>query len=380
MTLRYLTAGESHGPALTGILEGMPAGVVVCPQDFTSLMRRRLAGYGRGRRAQFEPDRVEIFSGLIGGLTTGSPIALQIRNADYERHVACMHPFNSPAQEGRISVPLPGHADFAGTLKYCLQDCRLVRERASARETAMRTALSVPARCLLGQLGIGMTCFVERIGPVRAEIDYSAAPEKLAAAVEAGGDEFLTPDSEIMESWRSLIDKAAAEGTSLGGTGAVIFWGLPVGLGSHVHYDRRLDAAIAGLVMSIPAVRGVELGLAADLAAGKLPAADSVVYNPESGFSRGGNIAAGLEGGMTNGQPLIIRFHMKPLPANARLDSVNLVTMDAEKPAFYRSDIQAVTAAAVVAESIVAILLASEILTLAGGDSLSQIKMRLAQR
>lgn len=379
MTLRLLTAGESHGPALTGILEGMPSGVKVCPEDFSALMRRRLAGYGRGRRSQIESDQVEILSGLIGGVTTGSPIAMFINNADFARHAAYMHPFNPPSPEGRINVPLPGHADLPGIQKYGFDDCRPVRERASARETAMRTALSVPARKFLAAVGVGFTCFVESIGGVCATVDYAADPSEIAAAVSAVGDEFLTPDAAVIPRWRELIDDCSASNTSLGGTGTVIFYGLPPGLGSHVHFDRRLDGILAGLVMSIPAVRGVEIGLALELSARRASAADSIGFSPASSFVRGSNFAGGLEGGMTNGQPLIIRFHMKPLPGNAAVDSVNLDSLRAEKPAHYRSDIQAVTAASVVAESVVAIQIASEILDFTGACSLEKNMQRLKQ-
>jgi len=357
----------------------MPAGVAVCPEDFSLLLQRRFAGYGRGQRARIETDQVEVLSGLIGGVTTGSPISLLIRNADYATHTAYMHPFNPPAAAGHIAVPLPGHADFAGTRKYGLNDCRPVRERASARETAMRTALSVPARCLLKALGIRTTCLVERIGPLSANVDYTAAPELIATAVASSGNDFMTPDPEISKAWRRLVDESAAQKISLGGSGAVICWGLPVGLGSHVQFDRRLDNVLAGLIMSIPAVRGVEFGLAAVAAASCEPVADRIDYNPETGFSRGSNRAAGLEGGMTTGQPLIMRFHMKPPPGNARVPSVNLNTLSPEQPAVYRSDTQAVTAAAIVAESVVAIQLASEIIASTGGSSLKSILDRLGR-
>lgn len=376
MKLRYLTAGESHGPALCGILEGLPAGIRVEQSDFVSLLRRRRAGYGRGVRARIENDEVEILSGIIGGLTTGSPVALTIRNRDFEKHAAYMHPFAANAEAGRITVPLPGHADLTGISRYGLNDCRPVRERASARETAMRVALSVPPRNLLKQLDIRSTCFVESLGGSRAAIDYAASPEIIAAAVEQNGEEFLTPDSAVIESWRELTDSCAAENRSIGGTGAVIFWGLPAGLGSHVHYDRRLDGILAGLVMSIPAVRGVEVGMALELAKSNLPAADPIVA-VGSQISRASNYAAGLEGGMTNGQPLIIRFHMKPLPANAGVDSVDLKTGQAADPAFYRSDVHAVAAAAVVAESVIAIQLASEILSLCGGENMCELESRI---
>ncbi len=376
MKLRYLTAGESHGPALCGILEGLPAGVRVEQSDFVSLLRRRRAGYGRGARSRIETDEVEILSGIIGGLTTGSPVALTIRNRDFEKHAAYMHPFAADVEAGRIGVPLPGHADQAGITRYGLNDCRPVRERASARETAMRVALSVLPRNLLKQLGIRSTCFVESLGGIKATIDYAAPPESIAAAVEQNGEEFLTPDSAVIKSWRELTDNCVAENRSIGGTGTAIFWGLPAGLGSHVHYDRRLDGILAGLVMSIPAVRGVEIGMALELAQSNLPAADPIAVAGGQ-ISRVTNHAAGLEGGMTNGQPLIIRFHMKPLPANAGVDSVDLKTGQAARPAFYRSDVHAVAAASVVTESVIAIQLASEILSLCGCENMCELEKRI---
>jgi len=376
MKLRYLTAGESHGPALCGIIEGLPAGIRVEQSDFVSLLRRRRAGYGRGARSRIENDEIEVLSGIIGGLTTGSPVALTIRNRDFEKHAAYMHPFAADVETGRIDVPLPGHADLAGITRYGLNDCRPIRERASARETAMRVALSVPPRNLLKQLGIRSTCFVESLGGIKAAIDYTVAPEAITAAVEHNGEEFLTPDSAIIKSWRELTDSCAAENRSVGGTAAVIFWGLPAGLGSHVHYDRRLDGILAGLVMSIPAVRGVEIGMALELAQSTSLAADPIVA-VGSQISRASNHAAGLEGGMTNGQPLIIRFHMKPLPANAGVDSVDLKTSQAARPAFYRSDVHAVAAAAVAAESVIAIQLASEILSLCGCENVSELEKRI---
>ncbi|HOI92870.1 MAG TPA: chorismate synthase, partial [Candidatus Rifleibacterium sp.] len=255
-------------------------------------------------------------------------------------------------------------------------DCRPIRERASARETAMRVALSVLPRNLLKQLGIGSTCFVENLGGIKAAIDYDAAPETIAAAVEQNGEEFLAPDVSIIQPWRELTDSCAAENRSVGGTGAVIFWGLPAGLGSHVHYDRRLDGILAGLVMSIPAVRGVEVGMALEMAQSPVPTADPIVAAAGQ-ISRCSNHAAGLEGGMTNGQSLIIRFHMKPLPANAGLDSVDLKTGQPARPAFYRSDIHAVAAASVVAESVIAIQLASEILSSCGCENMRELEKRI---
>lgn len=379
MGLRYLTAGESHGSALSGILEGMPAGVELTQNDFDLLLQRRLSGYGRGGRSRIEADQVEVLSGVVGGKTIGSPIALMIRNADFVNHSRYMHPFNASVEDGRITVPLPGHADLAGTLKYDLDDCRPVRERASARETAMRTALSVPARKMLQFLGIGSTAFVESIGGVRSSIDYTEDPAKIAAAVLGNGDSFLTPDANIQNSWKNLIDQARSQNKTLGGTGVVVFYNLPAGLGSYTHHDRRLDGKLAALVMSIPAVKACGFGFN-DIGSGaEDQASDGIFYSAGEGFKRTGNVAGGLEGGMTNGQPLIIRFYMKPLPANSSMDSVDLQTLASAKPQHYRSDVEALAAASITAESVVALQLASEILEVTGGDSLKTISERMVR-
>lgn len=359
--LRYLTAGESHGPALTGILEGMPSGIEIKQSDFDALLKKRQAGYGRGKRCKLEPEKVEVLSGIVAGRTIGSPVSLLIRNADFENHRHYMDPFEAADPAGNINIPLPGHADLAGMLKYGFDNCRYVRERASARETAIRTALSVPARKLLQSKNITSVCMVESIGGVKADINLNASESEILAGLNEVGDDFLTPDKNVVQKWKSLIDAASDKNISLGGSGIVIFYGLPMGLGSYVEYDRRLDGRLAAVVMSIPAIKGVEIGNAVELAKMQGGAADSIIYDEQKGFCRSGNVAGGLEGGVTNGQPLVIRFHMKPLPANSGIDSVDLRTGKAVKPDFYRSDIQAVTAAAVVVESVIALELASEI-------------------
>lgn len=362
--LRYLTAGESHGPALTAILEGMPPGVEVEEEEFYSVMKKRLAGYGRGVRSKAEPDKVEILSGIVGGRTIGSPIALMIKNKDYINHQHYMSPFNlSDPGAGKINVPLPGHADLAGMVKYGFDNCRFVRERASARETAIRTAISVPARCFLKSKGVSSLCMVKSLGGIEADVDVNAPKEKLEALLKEVGEDFLTPDKKIIPAWKSLIDECIEKKISLGGTGLVIFYDLPLGLGSYVEYDLRLDARLAAAVMSIPAIKGVEIGNASELAKMRGNGADEIAYESQKGFFRKGNLAAGLEGGVTNGQPLVIKFYMKPLPANSMVDSVDLITKKVAKPEFYRSDVQAVTAASVVVESVIALELASSYLT-----------------
>ncbi len=358
--LRYLTAGESHGPALTAILEGMPPGVEIAQEDFDELLKKRNAGYGRGKRSKIESEKVEVLSGIVNGKTIGSPISIIIRNSDYDNHKQYMAPFNATnTKDGEINIPLPGHADLAGMIKYGFKDCRYVRERASARETAIRTAISVPARNLLKEKGITSLCMVESIGDIKAKINLETSKNELERKINDVGFAFLTPDKNIVQKWQKLIDDCQDKNISLGGSGMVIFYGLPVGLGSYVEYDRRFDGIISQSVMSIPAIKGIEIGNAYELSKTKGNTTDRIFFDKEKGFYRKTNFAGGLEGGMTNGQPLIIRFYMKPLPANSNIESVNLQTGKPVKPDFYRSDIQAVTAAAVVVESVLSLEIAS---------------------
>lgn len=361
--LQYLTAGESHGPALTAILEGMPPGVSISQEDFDELLKKRNSGYGRGKRSKIEPEKVEVLSGIVNGKTIGSPISIIIRNSDYENHKDYMAPFNATNPEaGEINIPLPGHADLAGMIKYGFNDCRYVRERASARETAIRTAISVPARNYLKEKGITSICMVESIGGIKADINLETPKEQLENLINENGYDFLTSDKQIIPKWKQLIDECTEKNISLGGSGIVIFYDLPIGLGSYVEYNRRLDGMLAQAIMSIPAIKGIEIGNAYKLSQKKGDSSDKILFETNKGFYRTSNFAGGLEGGMTNGQPLIIRFYMKPLPANPNIESVDLKTKKAVKPDFYRSDTQAITAAAVIVESITAITLASSLL------------------
>ena len=317
--LRYLTAGESHGSALTAILEGLPPNIEIRQEDFDNLLKKRLAGYGRGNRTKIESDKVEVLSGIVNGKTIGSPISIIIRNSDFENHKDYMAPFGAANVDiGRIDIPLPGHADLAGMIKYGFDNCRYVRERASARETAIRTAISVPARCFLKSKGISSLCMVESIGELKANINFDSSEEDLKRLLISNGDDFLTPDSDIIPKWKSLIDECKKQNQSLGGSGVVIFYNLPIGLGSYVEYDKRLDGKIAAAVMSIPAIKGVEIGNATELSKNRNNLVDKINYNKDKGFSRQSNYAGGLEGGMTNGQPLFVRFYMKPLPTGIR--------------------------------------------------------------
>ncbi|MGM0598376.1 MAG: chorismate synthase [Candidatus Rifleibacteriota bacterium] len=376
MGLRYLTSGESHGPALSGIIDGLPAGIEITQADFDRLAEKRWAGYGRGKRKTIEDDKVEVLAGVLAGKTIGSPIGLLIKNKDYSVRKGYMHPFKQNREAAKITVPLPGHADLPGALKYGFDDCRLIRERASARETAMRTALSVPARNMLLELGIDFTCLVEAIGGVSAKIDYSMKATRIKELTESGSSAFLTPDAEVCEKWKKIIDEAKEQKRSLGGTACVIFWNLPFGLGSHTQHDKKLDAILAASIMSLPSVKGVEFGKAVALSKTQSVAADKISFNPERGIFHKTNLAAGLEGGMTNSEPMIIRFHLKPLPGAAKIDSIDLDTMQTAWPDDYRSDVQVLQAAAVVGESVIAIELASQILETTGGVDVRTVETR----
>ncbi|HOT28221.1 MAG TPA: chorismate synthase [Candidatus Ozemobacteraceae bacterium] len=375
--LRWLTAGESHGKALVGILEGMPAGVFVAEAAFKKLLTRRLSGYGRGSRAaSIERDAVEILSGIRFGRTTGSPISMAIYNKDYSKHAAAMEVFGPrPEGEKPVTAPRPGHADLAGALKYETGDIRDIRERASARETAMRCALSVPARALLSELGMTSAAFVRRIGTQEAAIPETAAVAELTALIDEVGEGFLTPDPNVVIPWTLLIDKARASGDTLGGEVEIRFEGLPAGLGSHVQADRRLDARLAAAVMGLPGVHAVEIGQA--VRQSRLPgsqAHDPILWNEPRGWVRPTNLCGGLEGGMSNGSQLVLRAVMKPLPGSMPGETPSIEPSHTSVPlAADRSDTVALAALAVTAESALALELANAILERFGGDSLPQI-------
>lgn len=386
--LRYLTAGESHGPVLTAVLEGMPAGVTVDREAINRDLARRQQGAGRGGRMKIERDEIEILGGVRFGLTLGSPIALQIRNRDWENWEKIMavwplpgHDLDgTPAATPRVvTCPRPGHADLAGGLKYAHRDLRNVLERASARETAARVAVGALCRGFLAAFGVGVFSHVLAIGEVG--IDPEAVwsgkqAEQLRTAAEESPVRCADPATgRAME---AAIESAREAGDSLGGVFEVVATGLPPGLGSHVHWDRRLDGRLAGAVMSIPAVKGVEIG--AGFGATSLPGSrvhDEIFYSGERGFFRETNRAGGLEGGITNGEPVVVRGAMKPIPTLMRpLNSVDLLTRHPVQAARERSDVCAVPAAAAVGEAAVVQVLADAILEKFGGDHLKEILTR----
>jgi chorismate synthase len=375
--LRFLTAGESHGPCLTAIVEGLPAGLVVDVAAINRDLARRQGGYGRGGRMKIERDQVEVLGGVIAGRTTGAPVALRIENRDWanwrDRWIAGDLP--------RLSVPRPGHADYAGMVKYGLDDARPILERASARETAARVAVGALAKHLLAAFDVSVGSTVTEIGGVVARIP-DLPPQELWALAEAS--DVRCPDADAAERMMVAIDAAREAGDSLGGVFAVVATGVPVGLGSHVHWERRLDARLAAAVMSIPAVKGVEIGPAFENARrpgtqvhdGLYPAQATGVATPGGrvGVTRQTNRAGGIEGGMTNGAPVVVRAAMKPIPTTLTpLRSVDLATGEEAATQYQRSDVCAVPAASVVGEAMVAWVLADALIEKLGGDSLAEV-------
>ena len=367
--LRFLSAGESHGPCLTAIVDGFPAGLPVDVEAIDRDLARRQGGYGRGGRMQIEHDHVEILSGVITGMTTGAPISMRIENRDWENWRARWAAGDLP----RLTVPRPGHADYAGMVKYGLDDARPVLERASARETAMRVAVGSLARQLLSQFEIAVGSYVERIGPVKAQIPRVPQAEIWQLAENS---DVRCPDPDAATRMRSAIDSARESGDTLGGVFTVVATGVPVGLGSHVQWDRRLDGLLAQALVSIQAVKGVEIGDAFDNAAkAGREVHDEFFPDEEGNVTRVTNRAGGIEGGMSNGAPIILRAAVKPIPTTlSPLRSVNLATGAAAHTEYQRSDVCVVPAAAVVGEAMVAWVLAGALLDKLGGDSIAEMK------
>lgn len=365
MTLRFLTAGESHGPALTVIVEGLPAGLPLSPEDINPHLARRQVGYGRSPRMKLESDRVEIVAGLMGGETTGAPVALRIENRDVRR------------DEPPLTRPRPGHADLAGAMKYGFRDVRRTLERASARETAARVAAGAVCRVFLAQFGISVFSHVVAIGPV-AITRRPGRWEEIPAVAEAS--DLRCADAEAEGRMREAIEAAKRSGDTLGGIFEVVALGVPPGLGSYVHWDRKLDGRLAQAVMSIPAVKGVEIGPGFEIAG--LPgsrAHDEIHYAPGRGFYRETNRAGGTEGGVTNGEPVVVRGAMKPLSTLMEpLLSVDLETRQPARGAVVRSDVCAVPAAGVVGEAMVAFVLADAVLEKFGGDAMGDLRTAYA--
>jgi chorismate synthase len=383
--LRWLTAGESHGPALVGILEGLPAGVEVTTSDIQATLARRRLGYGRGARMKFEQDEVRILGGVRLGASQGGPVAIEIGNTEWPKWVDVMSsdPVDDPeklnrARNAPLTRPRPGHADLVGMRKYAFDDARPVLERASARETATRVALGTVAAHLLEQAaGIRLVSHVVAIGPVAAPEDAPLPhPDDLAQLDADPVRCFHAPTSAAMV---AEIDDCHSAGDTLGGVVEVLAYGLPSGLGSYVHADRRLDARLAAALMGIQAIKGVEVGDGFRTAARRGSAAHDEIERDASGrIVRRTNRAGGVEGGMTNGEILRVRAAMKPISTVPRaLATIDTASGEPAKAQHQRSDVCAVPPAAVVAEAMVALVLADALLEKTGGDSVGEVRRNL---
>jgi chorismate synthase len=384
--LRYFTAGESHGPCLTVIIDGVPAGFPVDLSKVNHDLWRRQQGYGRGGRMLIEKDEVQVRSGIRWGETLGSPVALGIENRDWKNWTKKM----SPAPEDRddkiaVTKPRPGHADLAGVLKYDRSDVRDILERASARDTVSRTAVGSFCKQLLAPFGIRVMGYIRSIGNVTADLDGLSYEEAFFRSEESA---VRTADSEAEAEMIALIEECKKEGNTLGGIFEVVALGLPPGLGAHTQWDRKLDGRLAQALMSIQAIKGVEIGLGFEMARRRgSEVHDEIFFDPNrmvtegtprivpTGFYRGSNNSGGTEGGMTNGAPLVVRVAMKPISTlMSPLQSVELRSKQSADASVERSDVCAAPAAAVVGESVVAFELADAFFEKFGGDSLREIK------
>ncbi|OXS61190.1 chorismate synthase [Cohnella sp. CIP 111063] len=379
MSLRYLTAGETHGPQLTAIIEGLPSNLELDFEQLNFQLQRRQKGHGRGRRMQIETDTAQIVGGVRHGRTTGAPVAVIVENKDWKHWTSVMNV--EPIEGGdetkrRVFRPRPGHADLNGGLKYNLRDLRNVLERSSARETAARVAVGAIARQLLGQFGIKVAGHVVSIGGIEAAAPNLPIDELIAVTEESP---VRVADKDAEQKMIELIDQMKKDGDTIGGVVECIVSGLPVGLGSHVQWDRKLDGRIAQAVVSINAFKGVEVGIGFEAA--RIPGSqvhDEILYSEEQGFYRGSNRAGGFEGGMTTGEPIVVRGVMKPIPTLYKpLASVDIDTKEAFTAQVERSDACAVPAASVVMEHVVAWEVAKAFLEKFGGDSIEEIQANL---
>ena len=373
--LRFLTAGESHGPSLTVIVEGLPAGLPITAEQIGDQLARRRLGYGRGPRMRFERDEIRLTGGIRHGRTLGSPVSIEILNTEWPKWEIEMSPAPGTPTD-KLTAPRPGHADLVGMQKYGFDDARDVLERASARETTARVAAGALARALLAELGISIVSHVVRIGAAATNIDDRPGPDDLS---QVDHSEVRCLSSEAEAAMITEIKAAAKEGDSLGGVAEVIAYGVPAGLGSHVHWDRKMDGLLAGALMSIQAVKAVEIGDGMAQATQRGSVAHDAIAIDDSATSSGGYLrrtdhAGGLEGGMTSGAPLIARVSMKPLASLNRpvLETVDVVTGESTVSFKERTDVTAVPALGVIAEAMTALVLANEALRKFGGDSVAE--------
>ncbi|MDG6119288.1 chorismate synthase [Lactococcus formosensis] len=375
--MRFFTAGESHGPRLTAIIEGLPAGLPLQASDINIELKRRQGGYGRGGRMKIESDQVEITSGLRHGKTLGSPLTLNVTNRDFSHWTEIMaleEVDDSVKRQRKLTKPRPGHADLVGGMKYEFEDLRNTLERSSARETTMRVAVGAVAKILLKQLGIDLAYHVVNFG---GKDVVEQLPELSVSEIKAkaGANDLSIVDTSRAEEIRSYIDEIKRAGDTIGGIVEVRATNVPAGLGSYVHFDRKLDAKIAAAVVSINAFKGVEFGLGFE--AGRRQGSkvmDEILWSEQTGYSRKSNNLGGFEGGMTNGEDLIIRGVMKPIPTLYKpLMSVNTQTHEPYKASVERSDPTALPAAGVVMENVVATILAQEICDKFSSDSFREL-------
>ncbi|MBP0723769.1 chorismate synthase [Bacillus sp. RG28] len=382
--MRYLTAGESHGPQLTVIIEGVPAGLTITAEEINGELKRRQGGHGRGRRMQIETDTVEILSGVRHGKTLGSPITLVVVNDDFKHWTKIMgsEPISNEEEEEvkrKLTRPRPGHADLNGAIKYGHKDLRNVLERSSARETAARVAVGAVAKKILKELGVEVAGHVIEIGGVKATIEHHVTIKEIKEKAEISPVRCV--DSQVEQEMKDCIDEAKKQGDSVGGVVEIIAEGMPIGVGSYVHYDRKLDAKLAAAIMGINAFKGVEIGIGFEAAS--LPGSqvhDEIIWDAENGYRRSTNNAGGFEGGMTTGMPIVVKGVMKPIPTLYKpLKSVDIMTKEVYEASVERSDSCAVPAACVVAESVVAWELANELIEQFGKDQMKQIQENLEE-
>ena len=367
MPIRFFTAGESHGPGLTAILEGMPAGLPLSAEDINLDLRRRQKGYGSGGRMQIEKDGIIITAGVMNGLTTGAPIALQVQNRDFrswkERDIT------------PITTPRPGHADLTGAVKYGYRELRLSLERASARETTMRVAIGAICKRFLAEFGISVDGYVSQLGDVVADLADMSLADRIARNED---NDVRCPDPVAAEKMHEAIRQVKIDKDTLGGVFEVVAQGVPPGLGSHVHFDRKLDARLVAAMVSIQAMKGAEIGHAFDNAGVRgSQVHDDIIVDEAGVLSRRTNRAGGLEGGITTGEPIIVRVAKKPISTMLRgADSVDLATGEANPTVYERSDFCALPRAVPVGEAMMAIVLADALLEKLGGDSIDEMKPR----
>lgn len=375
--MRYLTAGESHGPRLTAIIEGVPAGLPLTADYINAELKLRQGGYGRGARMKIESDQVEITSGVRHGLTMGGPITLNVTNLDHQKWLEIMSVADVDEKKKglrKITKPRPGHADLVGGMKYRFDDLRNSLERSSARETTMRVAVGAVAKRLLEEIGVEVASHIVTFGGIDIDIPNNLTVAEIKERAAQSEVSIVNPERE--EEIKAYIDQIKKDGDTIGGVIETIVGGVPVGLGSYVQWDKKLDAKIAQGVVSINAFKGVEFGVGFE--AGRLKGSqvmDEILWSEEDGFTRRTNNLGGFEGGMTNGQPIVVRGVMKPIPTLYKpLMSVDIETHEPYKATVERSDPTALPAAGVVMESVVATVLATEVLEKFSSDNLEELK------